>query len=78
MKALGIAAGLAAIVATAALALARPQSVAPGRRIDGIACDSSEQVRFHIPPHLTIFVRGAARQIPAGVGIAPPWRCSTN
>ena len=53
-------------------ALARPRLLAGGQRIDGISCDSSEQVLFHIHAHLTILVRGAPRQVPAGIGIAPP------
>jgi hypothetical protein len=52
--------------------LARPRLLAPFERIDGIACQAGEQVLFHIHAHLTIFVRGAARQVPAGIGIAPP------
>ena len=43
-----------------------------GTTVDGIGCQSTEQVLFHIHAHLTVFVDGAARQIPAGVGIAPP------
>jgi hypothetical protein len=53
-------------------ALARTRLLAPGEQIDGIACQASEQVLFHIHAHLTIFVRGAARRVPAGIGIAPP------
>jgi hypothetical protein len=52
--------------------LARARLVAPGERIDGIACQAREQVLFHIHAHLTVFVRGAPRQVPAGIGIAPP------
>jgi hypothetical protein len=52
--------------------LARARLLTPGERIDGIACQAGEQVLFHIHAHLTIFVRGVARQVPAGVGIAPP------
>jgi hypothetical protein len=52
--------------------LARARFLTPGMQIDGIACQGSEQVLFHIHAHLTIFVRGAARQVPAGIGIAPP------
>jgi hypothetical protein len=37
--------------------------------VDGIGCQTSEQTVFHIHAHLTIFVNGAARQIPAAVGI---------
>jgi hypothetical protein len=54
-------------------ALARTRRVATGEQIDGIACDASEQVLFHIHAHLTIFVRGMERQVPAGIGIAPPY-----
>lgn len=115
---IGIAAGLAAFVTTAALALTRnggagsaplplaalstlgysravaaagplgPEGVpiprAPalgdgrvltnGEQIDDIACQAGEQVLFHIHAHLTIFVRGMARQMPAGIGIAPPYQ----
>ena len=49
--------------------LAPAQSVARGRRIDGISCEPTEALRFHIHTHLTIFVGGAPRQVPAGVGI---------
>ena len=55
-------------------ALGRTRLVAPGERIDGITCQAGEQVLFHIHAHLTLFVRGAAREVPAGVGIAPPYQ----
>ncbi len=55
-------------------ALGRTRLVAPGKRIDGITCQAGEQVLFHIHAHLTIFVRGAAREVPAGIGIAPPYQ----
>jgi len=42
---------------------------ATGQKVDGIGCDSSEQVLFHIHAHLTLFVNGAPRQVPAGIGI---------
>jgi hypothetical protein len=54
-------------------ALGRTRLVAPGEQIDGITCQAGEQVLFHIHAHLTIFVRGAARQVPPGIGIAPPY-----
>jgi hypothetical protein len=41
-----------------------------GNTIDGIECGSSEQLAYHIHPHLEIFVNGKPVQIPAGVGIA--------
>jgi hypothetical protein len=53
--------------------LAPPRLLANGQRIDGISCQSSEQVLFHIHAHLTIFVDGIPRKVPAGIGIAPPY-----
>jgi len=54
-------------------ALARTRRPALGEQIDGITCQAGEQVLFHIHAHLTIFVRGRARQVPAAIGIAPPY-----
>jgi hypothetical protein len=42
---------------------------ATGQKVDGISCQGSEQVLFHIHAHLTIFVNGSPRQVPAGIGI---------
>lgn len=42
---------------------------ATGQVVDGIQCLSNEQTIFHIHAHLTIFVNGTPRQIPAGIGI---------
>jgi hypothetical protein len=53
--------------------LAPPRLLANAEQIDGITCQSSEQVLFHIHAHLTIFVDGVPRQVPAGIGIAPPY-----
>ena len=49
--------------------LASTATVAAGQPVDGISCQTSEQTVFHIHAHLTIFVNGAARQVPAGIGI---------
>jgi len=43
-----------------------------GSPIDEIQCQAAEQVLFHIHAHLTVFVNGAARQIPRGIGIPGP------
>jgi hypothetical protein len=40
-----------------------------GQKIDGIGCSTSEQTLFHIHTHLTIFVNGSPRQVPAAIGI---------
>jgi len=53
-------------------AFATPRLLTIGQQIDGITCKAGESVLFHIHAHLTIFVNGAPRQVPAGVGIAPP------
>ena len=49
--------------------LATTATKATGNPVDGIRCDTSEQVLFHIHAHLTVFVNGSPRQIPAGIGI---------
>jgi hypothetical protein len=49
--------------------LASTASAATGRPVDGIKCQTSEQVLFHIHAHLTILVNGSPRQVPAGIGI---------
>jgi hypothetical protein len=52
--------------------LAPAASPAPGQSVDGIACGPTEQLVVHIHVHLRIFVSGAERVVPLGVGIAPP------
>ncbi len=52
-----------------AAALAGPAATTTGQRIDGIGCQTSEQTLFHIHAHLTVFVNGAPRQVPAAIGI---------
>jgi len=49
--------------------LADTATSASGQRVDGISCQTSEQTIFHIHAHLTIFVNGAPRQVPAAIGI---------
>jgi hypothetical protein len=50
--------------------LAGAASGALNAPVDGIQCLGSEQLLFHIHAHLTVFVNGAPRRIPAGIGIA--------
>jgi hypothetical protein len=52
--------------------LASPSPQTDGQRVDGIGCDTSEQVLFHIHAHLTIMVSGSPRQVPAAIGIPDP------
>lgn len=52
--------------------LADLSSAATGQSVDGIPCESAEQLQFHIHAHLAIFVDGHQRGIPPGVGIGDP------
>ena len=56
----------------AAPALAHADAPAPSNSVYGISAAAAEQLAFHIHAHLTVFVAGAPRRIPYGVGIAPP------
>jgi hypothetical protein len=109
---IGVAAGLAAFVATAVFALTQNGSAGPSQqlprtaavgplgpegvpipdapllararpitneeKIDGITCQAREQVLVHTHTHLTIFIRGTARQVPAAIGIASPRAVEEN
>jgi hypothetical protein len=48
------------------------RGAAQGATVDGIECQTSEQVAYHIHAHLAIFVSGASRTVPAGIGIPGP------
>jgi hypothetical protein len=52
-----------------AAVLAGTATAVTGQPKDGISCQSSEQTLFHIHAHLTVFVNGSARQVPAAIGI---------
>lgn len=52
--------------------LAPANTAADGQTVDGIRCESNEQVAYHIHTHLTVYVNGALRPLPAGVGIVKP------
>jgi hypothetical protein len=56
-------------VPAGAAALAGTSPATAGQAIDGINCQTSEQTIFHIHTHLTLFVNGQQRQVPAGIGI---------
>jgi len=44
----------------------------PGSSVDGISCQPSEQLVYHIHARLTVFVNGRPKRIPAGAGFADP------
>jgi hypothetical protein len=48
---------------------ATPLPAATGQAIDGITCDTAEQLAYHIHTHLGIFVNGQPQTVPAGIGI---------
>jgi len=56
--------------------LASNASSNTGATVDAIQCNTSEQTIFHVHTHLTVFVNGHPRQIPYGIGIAPPRQVS--
>jgi hypothetical protein len=65
---------MAAAEKTGASGLAGPvlaglDSAAQGGTVNGIQCSSSEQTVYHIHAHLAVYVNGAQRTIPYGVGI---------
>jgi hypothetical protein len=55
-----------------ATVFANPAPVKLGQTVQGVQCDASEKIAFHIHAHLTIFVSGRAYRIPYGVGIGQP------
>jgi hypothetical protein len=52
--------------------LASIAGAASGETVDGIRCEVSEQVAYHIHAHLAVFVNGAPRSIPYGIGVVTP------
>ncbi|HEV2193578.1 MAG TPA: hypothetical protein VGR54_08190 [Nitrosopumilaceae archaeon] len=62
---------IAAIVATLAVALPKLDNTKADNSalIDGIECDTTEYVTFHVHAHLDIFVDGHPITIPAFIGI---------
>ncbi len=49
--------------------LATLLNAATGQNVDGIQCQTNEQLVLHVHTHLTIFVDGKAQVIPYGIGI---------
>ena len=50
-------------------------AAADGRPIAGIQCERQEYGDFHIHAHLDVFIDGAARTVPAMIGILPAQKC---
>jgi hypothetical protein len=52
--------------------LASTQGQANGQPVDGIACQTGEQLAYHVHAHLAVYSNGALRAVPRGIGITPP------
>lgn len=52
--------------------LAPASTAASGQPVDGIECQSAEQVAYHIHAHLAVYDNGRLRPIPLGIGIVKP------
>ncbi len=52
--------------------LAGTDGQAQGQPVDGISCDTSEQVVYHFHAHLAVYTNSRPRIIPEGIGIVPP------
>jgi len=52
--------------------LAPITTAATGDTVQGVQCDASEQVVYHIHTHLAVYVNGALRPISPGIGIVEP------
>jgi hypothetical protein len=68
-------AGGEGVAIPAATPLASTSTDVPGTPVDAIRCQGNEQLLFHIHAHLTVFVNGLPRQIPAGIGIPSGRNC---
>jgi hypothetical protein len=49
-----------------------PTTAASGQAVDGIQCQTSEQVAYHIHAHLAIYASGQPQTVPLGIGIPNP------
>jgi hypothetical protein len=58
--------------------LAGTDSQANGQAVDGISCNTTEQLVYHIHAHLAVYTNGTARTIPAGIGIVPPVQTTSS
>ncbi|HKC29445.1 MAG TPA: hypothetical protein VKB75_15630 [Jatrophihabitans sp.] len=52
--------------------LAPVSTAAKGQPVGGIQCNAGEQVAYHIHTHVAVFVNGALRAVPPGVGVVEP------
>jgi hypothetical protein len=58
--------------------LAPLSTAATGPTVGGVRCEASEQVAYHIHTHLSVYVNGALRAVPAGIGVVQPVQQQTG
>ena len=58
--------------------LATLANAATGQTVNGVKCQAGEQLVSHVHTHLTIFVNGQQRQVPAAIGIPGAVAQQTN
>jgi hypothetical protein len=66
------AAGPEGIAVETGPALAPASTAVDGAPVQGIRCEASEQVAYHIHSHLLVFVNGQPRKLPYGIGLVAP------
>jgi hypothetical protein len=44
-----------------------------GQQIDGVGSNQMEELAYHIHAHLAIYINGAQKTVPYGIGIEEPW-----
>jgi hypothetical protein len=52
--------------------LAPFSTAATGQPVGDVQCNSTEQVAYHVHTHLSVYVNGQLRPVPAGIGIVLP------
>lgn len=58
--------------------LASADGSATGQPVDGVRCETSEQLAYHVHAHLAVYALDKQKLIPAGIGIAPPRQSQTQ
>jgi hypothetical protein len=66
---------IGAIILIVVNARSAPSGTAAGATIDGIPCQSGEQLAVHYHAHLSILIGGNETTLPAGVGIDQTAQC---
>jgi hypothetical protein len=54
-------------------ALAQTWDGLTGQTVAGVSAQTAEQLVYHIHAHLAIYVNGAQKAVPSGIGIVKPW-----